>query len=55
MSGEFKCNLCGRKYKKSTLWILEHLGFKNLYLCDECDLCFNCFDDLNKAIKELSK
>ena len=33
-----KCDLCGRKYKKSTLWILEHLGFKNLYLCDECDL-----------------
>lgn len=38
MSEEFKCNLCGREYEHSTLWILEHLRFKNLYLCNECDL-----------------
>jgi len=31
-----KCEICKRSIKHKHFWYLEHIGYKNLVLCEEC-------------------
>jgi hypothetical protein len=36
---KIKCHLCNRKIEGTVIiWNIQHYGFKNMIICEECDL-----------------
>lgn len=40
---KLECELCKEKTLNPTIWVLTHLGFNNLKVCESCSLSLENF------------